>query len=383
MKIGHRFKWILGIIIVCLAALLIWRLFFQGRRPESAKEMERPNPLSSASTRREEHVITLAQATQTRTGIVTALPQPMAYREELQAYGRVLELQNLVDLRKNRLDLRTRRTDLRNNLAGAKAQAERTSLSLEASRKQYERLKTLYEDNRNVSEKAFQAGEVTWRSDEANAHAAEQGLQAAQEALRIGEEALKVLGENARQQWGGVIAGWLLNGPAALDRLLQQQDVLIQITLPSGIHIAAPAAAVSIQTPVGTVVSAHFVSQSPRTDPHIQGMSFFYVAPRQATLLAGMGVIPFLPVGPNVKGFFIPASSIVWWQGMAWVYVQRNPTQFWRQEASTANPVRDGFFAAKGFTGKERIVVQGAQILLSEEFRPQVQQTGGEEGDKN
>ena len=357
--------------------------FFQGRRPESEKEMERPNPPSPVSTQGGEHMITLDQTTQTRTGIVTALPKPMAYREELQAYGMVLELQNLVDLRKNLLDLRTRLTDLRSNLAGAKAQAEKTSLSLEASRKQYERLKTLYEDNRNVSEKAFQAGEVTWRSDEANAHAAEQGLQAAQEALRTAEEALKVLGETARQQWGGVLTGWLFNGSAALDRLLQQQDVLIQITLPSGIHVSSPAEAVSIQTPAGTVVSAHFVSQSPRTDPHIQGMSFFYVAPQQATLLPGMGVIPFLPVGPNVNGFFIPASSIVWWQGMAWVYVQKNPTQFLRQEVSTASPVRDGFFATKGFTEKDRIVVKGAQILLSEEFQPKIQQTGEEERDKD
>jgi len=382
MKLGRRSKWVLVIIIVCFAALLIWYLW-QERTPAS-EEVEGSKAPSRVSIQGEEHMITLDQATQTRTGIVTALPKPTIYLEELQAYGMVLGLQNLVDLRKSLLDLRKSLTDLRSNLAGAKAQAEKTNLSLEASRKQYERLKTLYEDNRNVSEKVFQAGEVTWRSDEANAHAAEQSLQAAQEALRTAEEALKLLEDTARQQWGGILTGWLFNGSAALDRLLQQQDVLIQITLPSGIHrLLSPAQAVSIQTPAGTVVSAHFVSQSPRTDPHIQGMSFFYVAPQQATLLSGMSVIPFLPVGSNVKGFFIPASSIVWWQGVAWVYVQKNPTQFLRQEVSTGSPVRDGFFATKGITGKDRIVVKGAQILLSEEFRPKIQQTGEEERDKD
>jgi hypothetical protein len=380
MKLERRLKWVLGIIFVCLAALLTWYLL-QGRRPESEKEVE-GSKAPRISTQGEEHMITLDQATQTRTGIVTALPKPTTYREELQAYGMVLELQNLVDLRKNLLDLRKSITDLRSNLAVAKAQVEKASLSLEASRKQYERLKTLYEDSRNVSEKALQAGEVTWRSDEANVHAAEQGLRAAQEALRNAEETLKVLGDITRQQWGSVLARWLFEGSAAINRLFQGQDVLIQITLPSGKHVPSPPEAVSIQTPAGTVVSAHFVSQSPRTDPHIQGVSFFYVAPRQATLLSGMDVVAFLSIGSKVKGFFIPVSSIVWWQGMAWIYVQKNPVQFLRQEVATTNPVREGYFATAGFTGKDRIVVKGAQILLSEEFRPKIQQTGEKERER-
>jgi hypothetical protein len=362
-------------LIACLAALLIWYLF-QGGIPE-LKEVEGSKALR-VSAQGEEAIITLDRATQTRTGIVTMVPRPMTYRKEIQAYGTVLELQNLLDLRRSFLELRKNLNDFRRNLARAKAQEEKAGLSLEASRKQYERLKTLYEDNRNVSAKALQAGEVAWRSDEANAGAAKQELQAAQEALRTAEEAFKVLGDTAGQQWGGVLAKWLFENSAALDRLFQQQEVLIQVTLPSTEQVASPPEAISIQTPAGTAVSSHFISMSPRTDPHIQGMSFFYVATQQAILLPGMGVVAFLPVGSRVKGFFIPASSIVWWQGMAWVFIQKDSTRFLRQKIAVTNPVRDGYFVKKDFSGKERIVVQGAQILLSEQTRPAVQATGNE-----
>ena len=78
-----------------------------------------------------------------------------------------------------------------------------------------------------------------------------------------------------------------------------------------------------------------------------------------------------------VKGIFIPGSALVWWQGKAWVYRQKDNTHFVRREVQTANPVRDGYLVMKGFSTTDRIVVRGAQILLSLEFQPRTQ--GAEE----
>lgn len=347
-----RLKSILTIIVLAsVGALLIWA-FIEGRK-ELATEQERERPVKSASRvsiQDGESIVTLDPATQIRSGIIVTPLEPVSHHGELRAYGMVLQPQDLIDLR--------------NSYTVAEAQLEKAQAGLEVSRKTYERLKALRENNRNISDKALQAAEATWRSDEAEARAVEQALRALEDA--------------ARQRWGEVITRWLFDGSSAFDRLMQQQDVLIQITLPSGAQIASAPQSARVQAVTGTLTSATLLSPSPRTDPRIQGMSFFYLAPAQTGLLPGMNVIAYLPVGPKVSGVIVPDSAVVWWQGKAWVYVQKDTGPFARREIPTDRPVQNGWFIEKGFSAGDRLVTSGAQLLLSEEFRAQIQV--GEEG---
>ncbi|MBI1929785.1 hypothetical protein HYR99_36740 [Candidatus Poribacteria bacterium] len=103
-------------------------------------------------------------------------------------------------------------------------------------------------------------------------------------------------------------------------------------------------------------------------------MSFFYHTPQTPGLLPGMNVLAYLPAGPPVEGVIVPASATVWWQGKAWAYMQKEPERFVRREVSTEAPVKDGWFVAKDFSAGARLVVSGAQLLLSEEFHSQIQE---------
>jgi hypothetical protein len=375
MNQRRRLKIILGIpVLACAIALLIWAFLQERQELMTEKTHEHSvKPSSHVSFEEGERSITVGLASQLESGIVIKPVESMTYQERLQAYGKVLDLKNLVDLRKNLIDLRKNLIDLRNGVAAAEAQVEKARVSLDASHKEYERLRALYEDSKNVSEKVLQAGEVTWRSDEANARAAQQSLHAAQEVLRTAAETLNVLEDGARQEWGNVLTLWLFNGTSDFERLLLQQDVLIQITLPPSARASQVPETVSIQIADGRFVSSRFVSRSPRTDPRIQGMSFLYVTPAQMALLPGMNVVAWVPIGSQVKGFYIPGSAIVWWQGKAWVYVQRDEKQFVRQKISTEIPANEGYFVVKGLRRGERMVVKGAQVLLSEEFRVKTQ----------
>lgn len=343
-----RLKSILAIIVLAgVGALLIWA-FIEGRK-ELATEQERERPIkapSRVSIQEGESVITLDKAARMKSGIVAAPLESIAHREEIRAYGTVLQPQELIDLR--------------NSYITAKAQLEKAQTGFEVSRKAYERLKALRENNRNISDKALQAAEQTWRSDEANAQAAQVALQTVE--------------NNARQRWGGVIAQWLFEASPDFDRLMQQQDVLIQITLPSGAQIASAPQNARVQTATGALASAELVSPSPRTDPRIQGMSFFYLAPAQTTgFLPGMNVTAYLPAGPRAAGVIVPDSAVVWWQGKAWIYLQKDAERFARREIPTDRPVQSGWFIEKGLSAGERLVTSGAQLLLSEEFRAQIQ----------
>lgn len=319
-----------------------------------AKEQERKQALlvpPRVSIQDGERVVTLAPDTQEKSGIVIAPLVSVSHQEEIGAYGTILSLQDLIDLR--------------SNYAAAKAQVDKTQASLSASRKEYDRLKGLYTAHQNISDKALQAAEAAWRSDEASAHAAQAAVQAVVRTVR--------------QRWGGVLAEWLSDTSPVLDRLLQQQEALIQITVPAGVHLRSAPPTAQVQAGDGALVPVTLVSPAPRTDPRLQGVSFFYRAPAQTPgLLVGMNIVVSLPVGSKTQGVVVPASAVVWWQGKAWVYVQRAPDQFVRREISTQIPIQKGWFIKHGFAAGDSVVVIGAQLLFSEEFRAQIQV--GEEG---
>ncbi len=71
-------------------------------------------------------------------------------------------------------------------------------------------------------------------------------------------------------------------------------------------------------------------------------------------------------------GGVVPDSAAVWLDGKAWAYVQKGRERFVRLEVSTNHPVREGWFVTNNFAAGDRVVVQGAQLLLSEEFRSQI-----------
>ncbi|MDA8164795.1 MAG: hypothetical protein M0017_07175 [Desulfobacteraceae bacterium] len=333
------------VILTGVAALLVWA-FTEGRK-ERAMEEEREHPVRAASRVSvvgNETVITLDRPAQARSGIMTTPVKTLTHRGELQAYGTALSIQDLVDLQ--------------NGHASALAQLEKARAGLEASGKEYERLKTLHEE-RNVSDKALQAAEAAWRLDRANEKAAQTAVQS--------------LENSARQRWGETIATWIFGGSSAFERLVAQRDVLLQVTLPSEAYLTSAPQTVTVRTKSGRLAAARFVSPSPATDPRIQGLSYFYLLPAKETgILPGMNVSALLLVGKEVSGALIPSSAAVWWQGRAWGYVQRDESHFVRREISTATPVEEGWFVTGGFSGGERLVTSGAQMLLSEEFRSQI-----------
>ncbi|HKT07079.1 MAG TPA: HlyD family efflux transporter periplasmic adaptor subunit [Gemmatimonadaceae bacterium] len=70
-----------------------------------------------------------------------------------------------------------------------------------------------------------------------------------------------------------------------------------------------------------------------------------------------------------VSGVFVPGSAVVQWQGLPWVYVQHGPNAYVRMRIDASHPVPGGWITALGVAQGDTIVVQGAQVLLSEEFR--------------
>jgi hypothetical protein len=345
--VNHRKRTlIIAFLAAALAIFLIWFFVLKSGREEERKA-------TTAAPAPQVGSVTLSREMQKKGGIETANPKPFLYRKETQAYVTVLDPGGLADLRRSYLS--------------AISAAGKSKAALDATSEEYGRMKKLYEE-KNVSEKAFQSAEASFGADKADMTAASDAVQAVE--------------LSADQQWGGTIAGWVKSGSGPFLRLARQEDVLLQITLPQGYGADGTPTGLKVILPSGKAAAIKLVSPAPRTDPRIQGSSFYYVASAKETgLVPGMTASADFPSGPPVSGLLIPASAVVWWQGRAWAYVRTGADTFTRRKVPTGEPVEGGWFASKGFSAKDLIVIKGAETLLSQEFL--AKPVGGNEEDED
>ncbi|GAB3502593.1 hypothetical protein GCM10027399_31050 [Curvibacter fontanus] len=334
---------------IAVAVLAVWG-FIEGRK-EFALEQERERPVQVPSrvvAHADGTAVVFDADTQKRADIAVEPVQKTTRRGEIEALAMVLPAQELIDLR--------------NTHIAAQTQADKSQAALQASRREYERVKALHGEEQNLSLKTLETAEAAWRADEAVARGA--------------EEALDAVGRGARQKWGGVLASAISGNAPLFRRLAEQQEVLLRVATPSGTGVTKAPATVRVAANDGSFRTARLISPSPQADPRIQGTTFFYAAPADG-LLPGTTLTAYLPTGAEQSGGIVPAAAVVWWQGKAWIYQRSAPDRFVRKELPAATPVEQGWFAPGMLKGTE-LVVRGAQMLLSEELRAQIQV--GEEG---
>ena len=294
-------------------------------------------------------VVTLDAAARRDAGIETAKLAAVDFQRRLHGFGSVLELSAMGERARSWAEARARREGARARAAG--------------SATVYKRDQALIADGRSLSLAQLQAAEEAFSSDQA-------ALAEAVEQERAEEQA-------AGREWGPVLGPALWSaraqGGVAAAELLAGRSVLLRIVLPAGaIGGAAPPRA-EARWAGGTAVEIALVSPAPRSDPALQGPAYFYSAPASSGLVPGANVVAELPVGAPQAGVLLPASAVVWWQGRAWVFLETEADRFTRTEIAGDRQTADGRVFAAGLPATADVVVQGAQMLLSEEFRAQIE----------
>jgi hypothetical protein len=69
----------------------------------------------------------------------------------------------------------------------------------------------------------------------------------------------------------------------------------------------------------------------------------------------------------------IPQSAVVRSGGKIWVYREAGDGQFMRAEVNPESSTSNGLLVTQGISAGDRIVTVGAQVLLSEEQKSQIQ----------
>ena len=330
---------------LALIVALAWAVVYLGRdeiRGWFGSEAREAPPARGAADSDGRPDVHVSEAVQKASGLRTEPLQAHRLRPSLPVQGVVADLRLLTQ---QVAQLRA---------AAAEVQASRAAATRAAA--EHGRVLALYEDERNASERALQAAQADKLAAEARLAGAESAGAAAREQLR--------------QEWGETLARWAETGSPELAPLLDGREALLVVTLRFA-DPAPPRMGPLEFTPAGgqgKTRRAQPVSPATRADPGLPGATWFYRVPA-AGLRVGERIAGRLPTGAAAEeGVLVPAGAVLWHAGKAWVYVQEAADRFERRAVQAAAPAGDGWFET-GLEAGERVVVSGAQLLLSEEFR--------------
>ena len=302
--------------------------------------------------------VILSEAERINSGIIASKLLKTMHRAQSVAYGYVVPVNDLSG-------------DFQ-NYASAKSQLAKSQENLSISEMNYDREKSLYE-NKLASRQDYLNSKAAYLSDKADVNAAQSNLTSIKSRIT--------------EQWGKTISGWIFNGSPDLTGLLSLKEALIQISLPNENKEIEIPRKIRILPPFNSdkTINCEYVSTGHLANSQFQTITLYYIT-SAASLNGGMNLKAFLPSGKELAGVIVPSSSIVWYRGESWVYVEKPGNKFTRIEIKTVNPLKSGFFVSET-TGiikpGSKVVTKGAQLLLSEELMPAQKQAGGDEEDND
>jgi hypothetical protein len=317
-------------VVVALAVIAGLIAAYMVSSGEIKKERESEKPIVSEPRARESEgdvVLTLNEEAQKRLALKMTALAAAQYEPEVKGYGRVLDPAAL--------------SAMAADAASARAAAN-------ASEKEVQRLKILAGQD-NASARALQAGEAAAERDRAAVEAAE---------------------EKFISTWGpGITERKDLT--ELLQSLARRDKALARVDLPAGelVKTQLTGASLTALAEETNRVAAEVIGPAPTVDPQIQGQGFLLLLKGHEPAFApGAAVIGYLKVpGSSLTGVVVPSEAITRFNARSWVYVQTGAQTFVRREVSPQRSLAEGLLVTEGFKPGERVVVQGARMLLSEE----------------
>jgi hypothetical protein len=275
-----------------------------------------------------ESVVTLDAATQQGMGLKLASATPLQLPPEHKVFGSVLDPSQLP-------------------VAVADFIAARATA--DASQKELARLQKLFKQT-NASPRDLESAQATAARD-------------------------STLADSARARfvavWGQAIAN-RDDLPELVQSLATGESALVRLDLPAGEMLqTAPTGARVIGLGDETnSVEVSYLDAIPAVNPQTQERSFlFLLKPNSARLIAGEAVTGWLEIsGAPMSGVIVPTDAVVRADGHDWIYAQMWDDSFTRKEIATDHPVAGGWFVTGAVTPGEKLVVAGAQQLLSTEL---------------
>ena len=357
-------------LIIALQALLIivlfWVLIFYSKDEYEVYQNHHEDEIASPNRVAEidgMSIVSLSAATQQNSGITTAKVVNSTFEGKLKSTGTVIAIDSLIEAKANYLQ--------------AKSEIALANAAISNNLQQYQRLKTLNDDDKNVSDHVVQEALAAVNSDKAKVSAAELQLNNLQSTVKL--------------QWGEALSSLVFNDKPAphLANLLNRKNVLVQVSFPLEFPTPKIGSTLSL-SPLNTAdaaIKAVYVSPAVHSDANGYGKTFYYSAPAES-LRIGMRVNTDVDaVSSKVNnGVVIPNQALVWYGGKPWAYFKleknkQGEDQFARKPINADIEVGSGADSGwfnQSIDVQSEVVVSGAQLLLSEEFKSQIKNENGD-----
>ena len=278
------------------------------------------------------------------TGIKTKVLASRRYFPESKAVATVVDIRPLVALK-----ARYHQAISALNVA---------KVSERSAAQELKRLNTLAKGVGSVATKKVAYARGVWQE----ANASLKGLEFEVQAVK----------DDVIQSWGVPISEWVLSqNSKQWQRLLSHQDSLLLVQLPTDVSLSSDSSFIRIARDGAQQKSrkAYFVSPAISTGTLMQGESYFFKI-ATGKLRIGMRLDAWIPTTNNsLESVFVPDKAIVWYDGQPWIYVKQQQNLYQRRSVQQGWVTTKGLFIELDFIKEEPLVVQGAQMLLSEEFR--------------
>ena len=320
-------------LLLVVGAILIFR---QAQKGPAARDDDDKPPAAKSETNAATAAsgVVLASEVQQRAGLKVQPLLPETLAPAAQGFGSILDPAGLVALD--------------NELSEAET-------ALKLSEAQVARAQTLFDQNQSVPQKTLESAEAQ---------------------VRIDRNKLRSVRRKLELDWGTSVATLdTTNRVQLVNRLLQREIALARVEVPPAEQLVGVPSAARI-TAIGNdrTLDATILSEATTVDPHTQGRAFLLRIDSPPTgIRPGTAIEAQLATsGPVGTGWQIPNSAIVRHLGHTWIYLQKSPDKFTRTAVTLQVLSGDHWFSTDHFDAQDRIVVTGAQVLLSEELKSQL-----------
>jgi hypothetical protein len=198
-------------------------------------------------------------------------------------------------------------------------------------------------------------------------NASARALESAQAAAARDSLALQAARAKFAADWGLRLAAQT-NLLALADQLQTGKLSFVKLLLPVGVF-PQPLPASAIIYPFGNetnTLAAEFADNL-NIDPNTEAQTLLFVVKQKLPQDLAVTAQLQLP-GGIVSGLAVPAAAVLRYEGRGWVYVQTDTNQFVRAEIPLDRLLENGWFVSENLAATNRIVVAGAEAVLSAEL---------------
>ena len=288
--------------------------------------------------------VTISVQIQERANIQTVRLESVEHRNEIHAYARALDIQSLLDWWSHYRAIKRERKIAEN--------------AVQVSKQEFERLQLLRGDASNISERQLQQARLQWIND--------------QSKLDSTRDKLADIQNQLMQEWGNRLAEKLMNEEEFSKQLFDRELTLLLVILEGNIELPDNTETIFISEQGKNrkmAQEAYYISPALLPDNRFYGQTYLFYT-HAASLRTGVYLDAWIQEGRETStGVYIPPEAVIWYADKPWVYIKTGEQTFLRRNLEEYSVTREGWFVKQGFRAGEMIVLHGAQMLLSEEFR--------------